>query len=560
MKLARYVGGGQVEIREESAPACPPGGLLVKTEGCGLCSGELMDWYMNQKVPHVLGHEVAGLVIESQDERFPVGARVFPHHHAPCLHCDFCARGLYVHCTQWKRTKLDPGGMAEIFAVSAENLNDTLLVDDMRAIDSALIEPLACVVKSLRGIGFQPMRRTAFKAVPDATDLDSSSIKKREGAYLPHWARKKGIYFVTFRLADAVPRHVLEGWKSERERLEHLTTTGELSLRDQLEMKRLLGEKREAYLDAGVGSCHLKDPRAAKIVAGAIEHFEGSRYRTHAWAVMPNHVHAVIEPLEGHELSEILHSWKSFTSNKINRLEGLSGALWQAESYDHLVRSESDLARCCEYVVNNPMAAGLHEWPWVKDHYRGLEAPDTHRLEADATAVIGLGVMGLMHALLLPGCIAYELNPNRVEHAKSLGIDARRPDQSEKARTVFVCPGTKQALDLAINLIEPGGTIVLFAPMPPGEETPVDLNRLYFLDAKIVSVYSCGPDDTREAAAILRSGQIRAEQLVSDFIGIDDLPKAYSAMKRGEILKAMVLFDDAAKIARLGEASRDVET
>src|SRR3954464_12385435 len=109
MKLARYIGNGEVAIVEEAPPTLPDGGLLVRTEACGLCSGELMSWYMDRKIPHVLGHEVAGIVGESADDRFPVCSRVFPHHHAPCLQCDHCARGQYVHCEQWKRTKLDPG-------------------------------------------------------------------------------------------------------------------------------------------------------------------------------------------------------------------------------------------------------------------------------------------------------------------------------------------------------------------------------------------------------------------------------------------------------------------
>src|SRR4051794_26553745 len=149
MKLARYIGGGQIAILDEPAPTCPPGGLLVKTEASGLCSGELMDWYMDKKVPHVLGHEVAGIVVESQDDRFQVGSRVFPHHHAPCMQCSYCQKQLHVHCEQWKRTKLIPGGMAEYFAVAPENLTDTIEVSELRAIDAALIEPLACVVKSI---------------------------------------------------------------------------------------------------------------------------------------------------------------------------------------------------------------------------------------------------------------------------------------------------------------------------------------------------------------------------------------------------------------------------
>lgn len=159
MRVARYVGDGEVAIVDEPAPKCPEGGLLVRTEACGLCSGELMSWYMDRKIPHVLGHEVCGIVIESQDGRFPVGSRVFPHHHAPCMTCEYCLSGRHVHCAQWKRTRLIPGGMADVFAVPAENLNDTWVVDDLRPIDAALIEPLACVVKSLRLAG--PCERCA---------------------------------------------------------------------------------------------------------------------------------------------------------------------------------------------------------------------------------------------------------------------------------------------------------------------------------------------------------------------------------------------------------------
>jgi L-iditol 2-dehydrogenase len=161
MKVGRYVGSGVVRITDEPIPACPQGGLLVKAEACGLCSGELMEWYMDRKIPHVLGHEVAGTVIETQDPRFSVGAKVFPHHHAPCLECPECKKGRFVHCEQWKRTKLDPGGMAEYFGVSAENLSDTIAVGELRAIDAAIIEPVACVHKSLRLGNMQPDSRTA---------------------------------------------------------------------------------------------------------------------------------------------------------------------------------------------------------------------------------------------------------------------------------------------------------------------------------------------------------------------------------------------------------------
>ena len=79
---------------------------------------------------------------------------------------------------------------------------------------------------------------------------------------------------------------------------------------------------------------------------------------------MPNHVHAVLEPINGHELPDILHSWKSFTSKEINRILGSRGELWEAEYYDHLVRNEKDFNAQVEYVLTNPVRAGLKNWKW----------------------------------------------------------------------------------------------------------------------------------------------------------------------------------------------------
>jgi L-iditol 2-dehydrogenase len=278
MKVARYVGEGRVAIVDEREPELPEGGLIVQTEACGLCSGELMDWYMDRKIPHVLGHEVAGTVVQSDAPEFPVGSKVFPHHHAPCSDCDLCRRGQYVHCPQWKATKLLPGGMAERFAVSEANLNDTLRVDDLRPVDAALVEPLACVIKALQRTG---------------------------------------------------------------------------------------------------------------------KHGAGPRGQGRA-------------------------------------------------------------------------------------------------------AVIGLGVMGLMHMLLLQDekPVGYEVSPRRLEWARGLGLDARTPVDSESAEVVYVCPGNQSALDLAMEIVAPGGVILLFAPFDPEETPNVPLNKLYFNDVSLVTSYSCGPSDT----------------------------------------------------------------
>ncbi len=148
MKFAQYDKGGKISILEAPKPSCPQGGFVVQTEACGLCSGELMTWYMDLKAPHVFGHEVAGIVVESQDDRFAIGDRVFVHHHSPCFACEACARRAFVHCPEWKKKTYSPGGMAEFFAVEP-GIADAFVVGDLPARDAALIEPLACVLKGI---------------------------------------------------------------------------------------------------------------------------------------------------------------------------------------------------------------------------------------------------------------------------------------------------------------------------------------------------------------------------------------------------------------------------
>ncbi|MBL8048808.1 MAG: alcohol dehydrogenase catalytic domain-containing protein [Chthonomonas sp.] len=196
-RLARYLGGGQIAIETAGVPECPPGGLLLRTEASGLCSGELMAWYMDRKIPHVLGHELAGIVIESDAAEFPVGSRVAPHHHAPCLACDMCRAGQFVHCPTWRATKLNPGGMAEFVAVEARLLADCHRVDDLAAQDAALVEPLACVMKSRRRarwstadptlvIGLGVMGLLHCRACPGAVGTDLSPARRE-------WATRQGI-------------------------------------------------------------------------------------------------------------------------------------------------------------------------------------------------------------------------------------------------------------------------------------------------------------------------------------------------------------------------------
>lgn len=117
---------------------------------------------------------------------------------------------------------------------------------------------------------------------------------------------------------------------------------------------------------------------ARKVVLDCIRYWNERRYDLYAACVMPDHVHILIEPrvknqdsnaTEFHSLTEILHTLKSFTAHKINELEKTSGAVWERESFDRLIRSENDLHEKFNYITRNPWDAGVarpgEDYPWV---------------------------------------------------------------------------------------------------------------------------------------------------------------------------------------------------
>lgn len=196
-----------------------------------------------------------------------------------------------------------------------------------------------------------------------------SPIIKRRGANLPHWTREDAAYAVTFRLADSLPAAVLVQWEAERDDIVRRAAAMDrpLSVHERERLHVLHSERVERWLDQGHGSCSLRDPAVAQLVCDALKFFDGQRHDNHAWCIMPNHVHWVLRPRPGFELARILQSVKGFTGKRANELLGKPGGgeFWQAESYDHLIRDGEDLLRQIAYVVRNPAAAGMVDWPWV---------------------------------------------------------------------------------------------------------------------------------------------------------------------------------------------------
>ncbi len=318
-----------VRVEERPVPQLAEGELLVRTMASGICSGDVMPWYIRRKAPLVLGHEPAGIVAETSGTTpFEVGDRVFVHHHAPCLSCRWCARGDYVQCATWRASKIDPGGIAEYFRVAAANLRDTLLLPEhVEFPDASLVEPLACVVKSLRR--------------------------------------------------------------------------------------------------SGVGA-------------------------------------------------------------------------------------------------------------------------------GDRLCVVGLGVMGQLHVLAARALGAEVFGSDFIEERRAVaehnGARAFHPDDArnvlEQGADVVICgPGTAPAMRGALESAAPGGTVVMFTPFAPETRLEIDPERFYFGDLRLVASYSCGPDDTKAALALIERGAVSAAKLGATLVALGDVPRAYRDLAESRIIKPIVVFE-----------------
>lgn len=151
---------------------------------------------------------------------------------------------------------------------------------------------------------------------------------------LPHWRLEGAVYFVTWRLQPS-----------------------------QYELK----------------------PEERSIINMAIKHFDGDRYDLLAYAVMHDHVHIIVKPTEKYPLKQLVHSWKSFTSNRLQRRFNRRKSVWQDEYFDGIVRDEADLLEKAQYIINNPFKVwpDIEEYHWVGGKLfeeAGTEARPTSKL------------------------------------------------------------------------------------------------------------------------------------------------------------------------------------
>jgi REP element-mobilizing transposase RayT len=267
-----------------------------------------------------------------------------------------------------------------------------------------MIVDFGCLIYSSScRVSRQAVQAASRSLSDDAANIQINwdKVNKDDATLLPHWKIDGGIYAVTFRLADSLPTEVLNRYREARdlisEKIEILSKLDSsrsqlddlLSLREEL--NHLETSIIEPALNQGHGTCLFKNEQNAELLANALKHFDGTRYDLLAWCIMPNHVHVIHKPAKGEELDKILHSWKSYTSHEINKLNGTSGSIWQKESYDHLIRDGKDLRNQIDYILNNPTKAGYTNWLWTGCAYPELLARrQNHGLPRDAAATSSL--------------------------------------------------------------------------------------------------------------------------------------------------------------------------
>jgi L-iditol 2-dehydrogenase len=338
VKVARTRSFERTEVEEQPTPALEPGDALVRVEACGLCGSDASRWYVETKVPTVLGHEPGGVVVAAGPGcAVREGERVFVHHHVACGECPACRRGAETSCALFKRTRLDPGGFAELVRVPRDNVErDTLVLPDDVTYDQAtFIEPLAC---SVRAIGKLPLR------------------------------------------------------------------------------------PGDSVLIVGLGVMGLMNGRLARHAGAAV--------------------------LLGTDLSAVRRA--------------RAGA-W---GFD---------------LALDPRAPGF--------------------VDAVREATGGRG-----------------------------------PDH------VVVGPASAPALEQALQVVAPGGAVVLFSPFAPTPLVPVSLHRLYFHEVTLTASYSCAAKETRQALDLIRSGVVQVDRLVSHRLGLDEVGRGIreTAAAGDHWLKAIV--------------------
>ncbi|UCB57739.1 MAG: zinc-dependent dehydrogenase [Candidatus Omnitrophota bacterium] len=158
MRVAVYYNNKDIRIKEVPRPEIGPGELLVRVEAAGVCGTDVIEWYRRDKTPLVLGHEIAGEIVELGEglRQYKKGQRVSASHHVPCGRCSYCLKGHETTCETLRKTHFDPGGFVEYLRLPAINVElggVYPLPDNLSYDEATFTEPLACVLRGQKLAG-----------------------------------------------------------------------------------------------------------------------------------------------------------------------------------------------------------------------------------------------------------------------------------------------------------------------------------------------------------------------------------------------------------------------
>ena len=160
MKTGVYYRNSDVRVEERPDPKTGDKDILVKVMACGLCGSDLLEWYRIKRAPLVLGHEPAGIIVETGKliKNVKPGDRVFVTHHVPCNACYHCLSGHETACTTFQSiNNFEPGGFSQLLRVTGRSVETgTLALPDSVTFEQAtFIEPLGTAVRALRTVGLK---------------------------------------------------------------------------------------------------------------------------------------------------------------------------------------------------------------------------------------------------------------------------------------------------------------------------------------------------------------------------------------------------------------------
>jgi len=166
MKAAVLGGIEDLKIVDIDIPACNPGDILIKVESCAICKTDVKMFHAGHRdleLPRVLGHEVAGTIVEvgkEVAEEFKVGDRVQVAPGLPCGSCPFCIRGIPNMCDKMKIIGFHhDGGFAEYMLVPAKGVQNgcvNKIPPSLSFEEASLAEPIACCINALKRCRVEP--------------------------------------------------------------------------------------------------------------------------------------------------------------------------------------------------------------------------------------------------------------------------------------------------------------------------------------------------------------------------------------------------------------------